>query len=125
MPKCTSMKAIMSKCYFLFYEKTSPENMTNKLLEIQYWSYPNRDSNSNPLHKPIENEIGVFPVTSKTFKQTKELVVLKGKKIGSKEIPYHLNVRNDELNKYQEIDHTTKIRLNLHEEFKYIYGCKW
>ena len=122
LPRNTSMNSIKSKCYLLFYQKVSQENVKDQYLEIPYWDPPRKlSSKLNPLHHQIEPENELFPVTSKRGNNTKEIVVSTGKKIGDKEISLSIDNKNDELYKYQELDHSCRKRVNLHDEFKYIW----
>lgn len=123
IPRNHSMSAIKKKRYILLYCKTSPEMVNQQYLNVPFSSFPpSKDNNTDPLHKPINPPETVFPVTSKIIKKTKPIDVPIGEKNGEKEIQLDIEIKNDALHFTHVAEHDTRTRINLHEEYKYLYG---
>ena len=118
------MKTIKSKCYILFYCKIPPEMACDEYLDVPQVNIIPRITKSilQSSEKETTNEELIFPVKSKTVKVTKPIAVEINNKIGDFEIPLDTSINNDKLNRFHEEGHDHPIRINLHDEFKYLYG---
>lgn len=140
-PQNSSINAIKTKSYMLFYRKTDIESSHEEFFSINPASrlgttkrreematisdHQQSSISTNPSLNP-EHQIRripqiQFPVTSKEQKKTKPIAIELNGEIGTKEIS-ESPTEYIEIKECKEENHDCIQRINLHEEFKYIYG---